>query len=221
MGTLKKDRSGVFSEYYPEIFETKFLRYVNEVLFEMVKKALKDTYLGGTTPTTLQNEVSTCWKMYDDSETRIMVNQSVNEFYTQFFFKIDALPQDVAFSLEISATFFNNLSPDVRELLISEGVQVPPIPQTENNHKGNQRLLLVRNTAMESEKKIRTIKAAAQTASGSRHLRTFMIMLAGNASTQMSCLVSNFQYEESKSMAVEEMEEYALSYAEASYEDLG
>ena len=37
----------------------------------------------------------------------------------------------------------------------------------------------------------------------------------------MSCLVSNFQYEESKSMAVEEMEEYALSYAEASYEDLG
>ena len=43
-----------------------------------------------------------------------MINQSVNEFYTRFFFKIDSLPQEVGFLLDISATFFNNLSPDVR-----------------------------------------------------------------------------------------------------------
>ena len=49
-----------------------------------------------------------------------MVNQSANEFYTQSLFKIDALTQDVAFMLDIDAAFFNNLSPDVREFLISE-----------------------------------------------------------------------------------------------------
>ena len=54
-----------------------------------------------------------------------MVNQSVNEFYTRFLFKIDALLQDVAFPLYITATLFNNLSPNVRELFISEGFQVP------------------------------------------------------------------------------------------------
>ena len=51
-----------------------------------------------------------------------MVNQSVNEFYTRFLFKIDALLQNVAFSLDIAATFFNNLSTDVIEFLILEGV---------------------------------------------------------------------------------------------------
>ena len=51
-----------------------------------------------------------------------MVNKSVNDFYTQFLIKIDALPQDVAFSFDIASTFLNNLSPDVRYFLISEGV---------------------------------------------------------------------------------------------------
>ena len=58
-------------------------------------------------------------EMYCDRETRVMVNQSVNGFYTRFLLKIDALPQDVIFHLDISATFFNNLSPDVRGFLIS------------------------------------------------------------------------------------------------------
>ena len=48
-----------------------------------------------------------------------MVNQSVNEFYSHLLFKIDALPQDVEFMLDITTTFFNYLRPDVREFLIS------------------------------------------------------------------------------------------------------
>ena len=75
--------------------------------------------------------------MYYDRYTNFMVNKLVNEFYTRFLFKIDALPQDVAFPLDIYATFFKNLIPDVREFLVSEGVQVPPIPPTENNHHVN------------------------------------------------------------------------------------
>ena len=43
-----------------------------------------------------------------------MVNQSVNEFYNRFLFKIDALPQGVTLPLDIAATFFKNLSPNVR-----------------------------------------------------------------------------------------------------------
>ena len=84
----------------------------------MVKTSLKDTYLGGGNPTALQNEVSTCWKTNYDIETRVMFNHSLNEFYTRFLFKIDALPQDIVFPLDISETFFNNLIPDVREFLI-------------------------------------------------------------------------------------------------------
>ena len=91
---------------------------------------MKDKYLGGTTPAELKNEVSTCGKIYYDRENRVMVNQSVNEFNTQFLFKIDALSQDVTFPLDIATTFFKNLSPDVRGFLISEGVQVPPRPPT-------------------------------------------------------------------------------------------
>ena len=89
-------------------------------------------------------------EMYLDRETWVMLNQSVNEFYTRFLFKIGALPQDVAFPLDIAGTFFKTLSPYVRDFLISEGFQVPPRPPTENNHQVNQRLLLVRNAAVES-----------------------------------------------------------------------
>ena len=38
IGTVKKDRGEIFSECYTELFKAKFLRYVNEVLFEMVKQ---------------------------------------------------------------------------------------------------------------------------------------------------------------------------------------
>ena len=72
--------------------KAKVIRYVNEVLFEIVNTALKDEYLGTTTPAALKSEVSTCRKIYYDRETRVMVNHSVNEFYTRFFIKIDALP---------------------------------------------------------------------------------------------------------------------------------
>ena len=47
-----------------------------------------------------------------------MVNQSVNEFNKRLLFKIDALPQDVVLTLDITATLFNNLRPYVREFLI-------------------------------------------------------------------------------------------------------
>ena len=100
----------------------------------MVKTALKNTYPGGTTPAALKNEVSTYRKTYYNKETRVIVHQSVNEFYTRFLFNIDTLPQDLVLSLDISATFFNNLIPGVRELLISEGFQIPPRPPTETNH---------------------------------------------------------------------------------------
>ena len=91
----------------------------------MVKTALKDTCLGGGAPTALQNEFSTFRKMYYDIDTCVMVNQSVNYFYTRFLFKIDALPYDFAFPLDISSALLNNLSLDIREFLVSEGVQVP------------------------------------------------------------------------------------------------
>ena len=65
--------------------------------------------------------------MYDDKENRIVINQSINYFYTWFLFKIDSLPQEVGFLLDITTTLFNKLIPDVREFLISEGVQVPQI----------------------------------------------------------------------------------------------
>ena len=106
-----------------------------------------------------------------------MANQSVNNLYTRFFFKIDSLPQDVAFPLEFSSTFFNNLSPNVTELLILEGVQVPPRPSTEKNHQVNQRLLLFRNSSAEAENNIITIKAAVKPEIRSRHPRTFVGLL--------------------------------------------
>ena len=109
-----RNRGGdIFSECYTESFKEKFLRYVNELIFKMVKRTLKDTYPGGTSPTALQNEVHTFRKMYYYKETCVMVNHSVNEFYPLLLFKIYALPQDVIFPLDMSATLFNNLSPEL------------------------------------------------------------------------------------------------------------
>ena len=125
-----------------------------------------------------------------------MVNQSVNEFYSRFLFKTDSLPQEILFPLDIDATFFNNLSPGVRELFISEGFQVPPISPTETNHQENWRLLLVRTAAVEAEKNTITIKDAMQPDIRSRHPRIFMGMFGVNLSTQMNVLGIIFQYEE-------------------------
>ena len=111
-----------------------------------------------------------------------MINQLVNYFYTWFLFKIDALPQEVGFPLEISATFFNNLSPDIRKFLISEGVKVPQRLPTETYHQGNQRLLLFINAVMESEKKTRKTKAAVQPVGGGLHHRIFTSMPRENPS---------------------------------------
>ena len=78
VGTLKKYRADIFSGCCAKLFKAKFLHYVNEVLFEVIKTDLKGTYLGRATSTALQNEVSTCRKMYYDRETFVMINQSVN-----------------------------------------------------------------------------------------------------------------------------------------------
>ena len=59
--------------------------------------------------------------------------------------------------MDIATTLFNNLRPDGREFLISEGVQVPQRLPTETNHQGNQRLILVINAAVEAENNTRTI----------------------------------------------------------------
>ena len=106
-----------------------------------------------------------------------MVNQSVNEFYTQCLFEIDALPQYVMLLLDITTTFFKNLSLQVRKLLITEKVQFPPIPLNETNQQENQKIILVRNAAVEAEKKIITINAAVQPASRSCHLAADLINL--------------------------------------------
>ena len=106
----------------------------------------------------------------------------------------------------ISATFFNNLSPDVRELLISEGVQFPQRLPTETNHQGNHRISLVRNASVEVEKKIRTIKAAVKPAGGSLHHMTFVSMPGGIPSIKTAGLISIFQSEENNSMVAEIME---------------
>ena len=57
--TLKKDMGDIFSGCYNGIFKAKFLYYVNVLKFEKGKTSLKDKYLGVTTTTPLQIEVST------------------------------------------------------------------------------------------------------------------------------------------------------------------
>ena len=52
---------------------------------------------------------------------------------------------------------------------------------------------MVRNAAVEAEKKIRTIKSSVQPADRSRSPRTFMGMLGGKPSTQIDVLGSIFQ----------------------------
>ena len=102
----------------------------------------------GTTTISLKNEVSICRKMYYDKETWVVVNLSVNEFYTRFLFRIDALQHDSAFPLGITANFFKKFITDVRELLISEGFQVTLRPPTETNNEVNQRLILFINVSV-------------------------------------------------------------------------
>ena len=165
----------------------------------MVKTALNDIYIEVTTPTAMQNEVSTCHKIHYDKEAWVVVIQSVTEFYTGFLFKIYSLPQYVVLPLDIFATFFNNLIPDVRELFISEGFKVPPSPPTETNLQGNQILFLVKNAALEAETK-RTIKLAVQPARGGHHPSIFVRILGLNPSIQMMELVIRLQAEFKKSI---------------------
>ena len=63
-------------------------------------------------------------KIYNE-ETRFLINQFVNKFYTQFLFNIDAFSQYEMFPLDIEATFVNNTCPDIGKLFVTEGVKVP------------------------------------------------------------------------------------------------
>ena len=51
ISTLKKEKGDLFSELCTESFKANCVQYLNGSLLETVKTALKDTYLGGTTPT--------------------------------------------------------------------------------------------------------------------------------------------------------------------------
>ena len=108
-----------------------------------------------------------------------MVNQSINEFYTRTLLNIYALPQDVLFPKENTLTFFNNLSNNVREFLVSEGFQVPTIISEDTKNQVNQRLLLAINSVVEDKRKIRTIKAAVQTMGGNCNSRLFIVNIGG------------------------------------------
>ena len=52
-------------------------------------------------------------EIYDDKEFHVIVNQSVNQFWTHFLLKTDSLSQGVLFPLKITVTFFNNLISDI------------------------------------------------------------------------------------------------------------
>ena len=137
-------------------------------------------------------------EMYYNIENQVMIDQSVNKFNTIFIFKIDKIPQEVGFLLDIAASFLNNLSPYVSEFLISEGVQVTRRLPTETNHYGNQRIILVRNAALKAEKINRTIKASVQPAGGSLYHQIFMRMPGKISSINPPGLSSSFQYEKKK-----------------------
>ena len=123
--------------------------------------------------------------------------------------------------LDIAADFFTNLSPNIRELLLPEWLQITPSPPTETNHQGNQRLLLVINASVESENKTITTEVADQPASRGHHTRTFMVMLGGNPSIQMFILGVSFQAGDKNYMMSEDLEGYVLASAESAFEDPG
>ena len=58
IGTLKKERGDIFSDFFAGRFKAKFLWFVNEVILEIVKIDLRDTYLRGTIPQALKNVLS-------------------------------------------------------------------------------------------------------------------------------------------------------------------
>ena len=156
--------------------------------------------------------------MYYDKETRVMVNQSVNEFYTQFLLRIYSIQQVVVLTLGITATLLNSLRPDITEFLTSEGVHPPPRPPTKTNHQVNPRLFLVINVDVETENKIRTIKAVMKPASRGLHPRTFICMLGEKTSIKMAILGGIFQAGKYNYMMLEPLEEYELSSMEEYYE---
>ena len=62
---------------------------------------------------------------------------------------------------------------------------------------------MVRNAAVEAEKKIRTIKVTVQQARRNCHTTTFMGLLGGNLPIKMSGFGSRFQDVDNNSMSVE------------------
>ena len=76
---------------------------------------------------------------------------------------------------------------------------------------------MVRNAAVETEKKTRTIKAALQSASRGRHTRKLMGTIGGKSSIKIFILGISFQYDENNSMLAESIKEYSLVSAEADY----
>ena len=138
--------------------------------------------------------------MYRNKDTWATVNQLVNEFYTWFLFNIDALPKYDIFLLEISATLFNNLSPDGGGFLVSEVIQVPIRIPLDTNNQWNQRLLMVINVAVEDEKSTRTIKAVVQTMFDSRKYRLSIGNIGETHSIQIYGLGGSFQAEDSNSI---------------------
>ena len=111
------------------------------------------------------------------------------------------------------------MSPYVRDFLISEGVQVPQRLPIETNHQINQRVVLVRNAAVEAEKKIRTIKGLLQPEGGNLHHRTFTSIPGVRTSIKTAGFSSIFEAAINNSMVAETMEEYVIASTEVAYKN--
>ena len=90
--------------------------------------------------------------------------------------------------------------------MISEGVKVPLRVPMKTNHYEKQRILLVRNSALEAENKIRTIKSTVQPASECHHPSVFVGMRWRKPLNKMSVLGSIFPYEENNYIVLGTME---------------
>ena len=102
-------------------------------------------------PTSSQAEVSQCRQVYWNRQSKRLSHLSIEEFHANFLQRVNNLPQDIPFLMDVVATFFKNIRSDIRRIFEAENIAVLAGPENETNLDGISQLQSETYKRMEGE----------------------------------------------------------------------
>jgi len=161
LGILLHCNGAMAAAFSIEQFLTQYLELYYELELEVISHCLCATYLGTLTPVLTQSEVTNCKQICFERSMGKFIHCAALEYYKDFMSHVCTMPRGILYPLDIGATFFNNLSSEIKKMMESGTFEIPQHPHPNVNVVADDRVLAIRDQAIQVEAHLKVLKLAA------------------------------------------------------------